>query len=97
MNRLIPLRIPGGWTVISNAFAEDARGEDLLLLRAGPLHLDLGWTSQSTYRLELVEGDTVHLRVENPSAAYMRDAIDLILGELARDADPASVQRLLAV
>jgi hypothetical protein len=97
MTRLIPLRIPAGWTVISNAFADGARDEDLLLLRAGPLHLDLSWTSQRTYRLELTEGDTIHVRVENPSTDYMRDAIDLILGELARDADPASLQRLLAV
>jgi hypothetical protein len=97
MSRLIPLRIPAGWTVIANAFTEDARDEDLLLLRAGALHLDLGWTSQGTYRLELTEGDTLHARVESPSTDYMRDAIDLILGELARDADPSSLQRLLAV
>jgi hypothetical protein len=96
MTRLVPLRIPAGWTVVTNAFAEDARDEDLLQLRAGALHLDLGW-SGDRYLLELSDERATHVSVENPSADYMREAIDLILGELARDAEPASLQRLLAV
>jgi hypothetical protein len=112
--RLVPLRIPAGWTVIVNSFAEiddpraltDAEREallaqDLLQLRAGELILDLGWSPEGDpsgrYRLELVRGDwdDTLLRVEHPSAEFMRNAIDLCLGELARDADPASLQRLL--
>ena len=94
--RLFPLRIPAGWTVVVNSFAEQSRSEDLLQLRAGDLYLDLGWTGDR-YRLELTEGDETHVRLETPSADAIRDAIDLILGELPRDADPASLQRLLAV
>lgn len=98
--RLVPLRIPAGWTVVVNSFVEDATdellSEDLLQLRAGELHLDLGF-SRGRYRLELTEGETTHVRLEHPSAEYVRAAVDLILAELARDAEPASLQRLLAV
>jgi hypothetical protein len=96
MTRLVPLRIPAGWTVVTNAFAEDARDEDLLQLRAGALHLDLSWSGDA-YRLELSDEETTHVSVENASVDYVREAIDLILGELSRDAEPASLQRLLAV
>ena len=114
--RLMPLRIPAGWTVVANAFAEidDPRSltaderrallaQDLLQLRAGDLILDLGWTPEEDaggrYRLELVRGDwdRVLLTLEHPSAEFMRNAIDLCLGELARDADPATLQDLLGV
>jgi hypothetical protein len=94
MSRLVALRIPAGWTVVTNSFSEDARDEDLLQLRAGELHLDLSWTGDG-YRLELSDEHETHVRVENPSTEYIREAIDLILGELARDADPGSLQRLL--
>ena len=97
--RLVPLRIPAGWTVAVNSFVEDPGdeqlSEDLLQLRAGELYLDVGW-SGGRYRLELTEGDATHLRLEHPSPEYIREAIDLILAELARDADPGSLQRLLA-
>jgi hypothetical protein len=97
--QLVPLRIPAGWTVVVNSFAPGERSQDLLQLRAGDLILDLGWTPEGDangrYRLELTEGDDTVLRFEQPSAELIRDAIDLILGELARDADPASLQRLL--
>jgi hypothetical protein len=112
--RLVPLRIPAGWTVVVNSFAEiaDPRSltdaerqallaQDLLQLRAGDLILDLGWTPEDDasgrYRLELVRGDwdDTLLRVEHPSAEFMRNAVDICLGELARDADPASLQHLL--
>src|SRR5687768_8372727 len=112
--RLVPLRIPAGWTVVANTFAEiDGAQElsaeeqrahlaqDLLQLRAGELILDLGWVPEGDpagrYRLELVRDNwnETLLRLENPDAAFMRDAIDICLGELARDADPASLQALL--
>jgi hypothetical protein len=112
--RLVPLRVPSGWTVVFNAFSEidDPRSltdaerqahlaQDLLQLRAGDLILDLGWTPEGDaagrYRLELVRGDwdDVLLRLEHPSAEFMRDAVDVCLGELGRDADPASLQHLL--
>jgi hypothetical protein len=112
--RLVPLRIPAGWTVIANTFAElDDPGalseeeqrahlaQDLLQLRAGALILDLGWVPEGDpaghYRLELVRDNwnETLLRLEQPSAAFMRDAVDLCLGELARDADPESLQALL--
>jgi hypothetical protein len=93
MTRLIPLRIPAGWSVVTNSFTEDARDQDLLQLRAGTLYLDLSWTA-GRYRLELTGPDVVHLRVESPDTGYMREAIDLILAELARDADPGSLRRL---
>jgi hypothetical protein len=98
--RLVPLRIPSGWTVVFNAFVEieDARAldeaereallsQDLLQLRAGDLILDLGWGPEGDaggrYRLELARGDwdETLLRLEHPSAALMRDAIDLCLGQ----------------
>ena len=112
--RLVALRIPAGWCVVTNAFAEiddphalteeERRAhlaQDLLQMRAGELILDLGWMPEGDpegrYRLELARGDGSDslLRVEYPSAAFMRDAIDLCLGELARDADPESLQTLL--
>jgi hypothetical protein len=112
--RLVPLRIPAGWTVVVNSFVElddprrlsDAQREahlsqDLLQLRAGDLFLDLGWAPEGDaggrYRLALTEGEQTHLRLENPSAEYVRNAIDLVLAELSRNAEPASLQRLLAV
>jgi hypothetical protein len=112
--RLVPLRIPAGWTVVANTFAEiddprelsgdDQRAhlaQDLLQLRAGELILDLSWVPEGDpegrYRLELVRDNwnETLLRVENPRADFMRHAIDLCLSELARDADPASLQALL--
>jgi hypothetical protein len=113
--RLVPLRLPAGWTVVTNAFVElddpstltEAErtahlAQDLLQLRAGDLILDLGWVPDGDpnghYRLELVRGnwDQTLLRLEHPSPAYMRDAIDLCLGELARDADPEALGPLFA-
>jgi hypothetical protein len=96
--RLVALRIPAGWTVVVNAFVEvpdeESLSEDLLQLRAGDLYLDLGW-SRGRYRLELSDSETTHVRVELERADHARHAIDLILTELARDADPAGLQRLL--
>jgi hypothetical protein len=113
--RLVPLRIPAGWTVVVNSFVEiddphalgqaerDALlSQDLLQLRAGDLILDLGWTpdgdADGAYRLELVRGDWEEtlLRFQAPAAETMRHAVELCLGQLARDADPASLQALLA-
>ena len=112
--RLVPLRIPAGWTVVTNAFVDiedpgaltkDEQAaylaQDLLQLRAGNLILDVGWTPDGDpagrYRLELVEAGWARtfVRLEHRSAGFIREAIDLCLAELARDADPESLEQLL--
>jgi hypothetical protein len=86
---------------LTDAECQALLAQDLLQLRAGEFILDLGWTPEGDpagrYRLELVRGDWDDklLRVEDPSFELIRGAIDLCLGELARDADPASIQPLL--